>query len=182
MLWVLIALLIFIFQMATILLLEFRHPSKAVAWMFILFCCPLIGFAVYYFVAQDYKKRRQVRTRGSKLFREIRSTLRSQANRVNNVRDMHGKDFQHQQRLFNLLNRLSENPITGCNRSEVLTDGEAAFGAMLEAMEQAKDHIHIEFYIFRNDIIGTQFQEVMIRKAKAGLKIRFICDGLGSYA
>ncbi|MCJ8014409.1 cardiolipin synthase [Paenibacillus sp. KQZ6P-2] len=181
MVWLLSALIIFIFQIATILLLEFRNPSKTIAWLFILFCCPIIGFVVYCFVAQDYKARRQVRTRGSRLFRQIRSILWSRAVIVKEIGEMHNPEFEHQERLFNLLSKLSESPITGCNASRVLTDGEEAFGAMLKAMEAAREHIHIEFYIFRHDVIGTQFQEIMIRKAKEGVKVRFMCDGLGSY-
>jgi len=181
MLWLLIALLVFIFQTATILLLEFRNPYKTVAWLFILFCCPLIGFVVYYFVAQDYKARKKVRTQGSRLFQELRPLIWSQASLVKHAGDMHSKDFQHQERLFNLLSHLSESPITGCNKSRVLTDGEETFGAMLAAMDKAEDHLHIQFYIFRDDDIGNRFKDIMVRKAKAGVKVRLLCDGFGSY-
>lgn len=53
--------------------------------------------------------------------------------------------------------------------------------AMLEAMEEAKEHIHMQFYIYRDDEIGEQFQDVMIRKARQGVKVRLLCDGLGSH-
>ncbi|GAB6926992.1 cardiolipin synthase [Paenibacillus sp. JCM 10914] len=180
MVWLLLALIFFIVQVATVLLLEYRSPSKAVAWVFIMLCLPVIGFVLYYFVAQDYQKRLKIRKRGSRLFQEIRSHLWDRADIVRRKEDMNNPEFHHNARLFNLLNHLSESPITGCNESRVLTDGEETFAAMLEAMEQAKEHIHVEFYIFRDDQIGTQFQDVMIRKAREGVKIRLICDGLGS--
>ncbi|UPK45252.1 cardiolipin synthase [Paenibacillus pabuli] len=181
MFWLVIILLVFIFQAATILLLEFRNPAKAVAWLFILFCIPLIGFVVYYFVAQDYSKRKKVRKGGSRIFREIRETIWEQAHIVDHADQMSGSRFTNQQRLFNLLSHLSESPITGCNRSQVLTNGEETFAAMLRAMEQAEHHLHVEFYIFRDDVISTRFQDVMIRKAREGVKVRLICDGLGSH-
>lgn len=181
MMWLLLALIAFICQMAAVLLLEFRNPSKAVAWLFILFCLPLIGFVLYFFIAQDYQQRLKIRNRGTRLFQEIREHLWMKAAVVHKPNDMRNPDFHHHLRLFNLLNHLSESPITGCNSSKVLTDGEEAYAAMLKAMENAKDHIHVEFYIFRHDSIGTKFQDVMIRKAKEGVKVRLICDGLGSY-
>lgn len=181
MIWLVAVLIAFIFQIATILLLEFRNPAKAVAWMFILFAVPLIGFILYYFVAQDYKKRRKLRRRGSRLFQEMKERLWNQAEIVDSLQRMNNKEFESQERLFNLLTRISESPITGCNETKVLSSGETAFDAMLEEMEKAKDHIHIEFYIFRNDGIGTKFQNMMIRKAKEGVKVRLVCDGLGSY-
>lgn len=181
MMWLLIALLVFIFQMATILILEFSNPTKAIAWMFILFCFPLVGFVVYYFVAQQYSKRKQVRSKGSRLFQEIRALLWKESIIVENVEEMSNHKFRDQKRLFQLLSNISESPITGCNKSRVLTDGKEAYQAMLEAMESAEDHIHVEFYIFRQDMIGTEFQEVMIRKAKEGVKVRIVVDGVGSY-
>ncbi|GJM76682.1 hypothetical protein HMSSN036_88980 [Paenibacillus macerans] len=89
--------------------------------------------------------------------------------------------FQNQKRLFGLLTHWPKNPITGRNQTQVYSEGETAFSAMLEEMEKAKDHIHVQFYIFRADGIGSRFQEVMIRKAKEGVKVRLLCDGLGSY-
>ncbi|WP_410771825.1 cardiolipin synthase [Fontibacillus sp. BL9] len=181
MVWLVLILLAFIFQIATILVLEFRSPSKAVAWMFILFVVPLIGFILYYFVAQDYKKRRKLRRRGSRLFQEMKARLWQQSEIVDSIGSMHNGEFAGHERLFSLLTHLSESPITGCNETQVFNNGGAAFHAMLAEMDKAKDHIHIEFYIFRNDGIGTQFQEVMMRKAREGVKVRLICDGLGSY-
>ncbi|MGG1879953.1 cardiolipin synthase [Paenibacillus cisolokensis] len=179
--WLLLALMAFVLQMAAVLLLEFRNPSKAVAWLFILFCLPFLGFVLYFFIARDYQKRFKFRDKGSKVFREIREHLWKRVTVVEKPEEMNNPEFRGHLRLFNLLNHLSESPITGCNETRVLTDGEETYAAMLKAMEEAKDHIHVEFYIFRHDKIGTKFQDVMIRKAKEGVKVRLICDGLGSY-
>ncbi|MCA1295654.1 cardiolipin synthase [Paenibacillus sp. alder61] len=181
MVWLVAVLLAFIFQIATILVLEFRKPSKAIAWMFILFVVPLIGFILYYFVAQDYKKRRKLRSQGTRLFQEMKAKLWQQSVIVESSGQMNNKGFEGQERLFGLLTHLSESPITGCNETRVLSSGEEAFEAMLEEMRKARHHIHIEFYIFRDDGLGGRFKEVMSQKAREGLKVRLICDGLGSY-
>ncbi|MEF2967592.1 cardiolipin synthase [Paenibacillus sp. M1] len=181
MVWLVIVLFAFIFQIATILLLEFRNPGKTVAWILILFLVPLVGFVLYYFVARDYKSRRRLRRSGSRLFQEMKARLWEQADIVDRLDKMRNRDFAGQERLFSLLTHLSESPITGCNETRILSSGEEAFPAMLAAMEEAHDHIHIEFYIFRHDGIGTRFKEVMIRKAREGVKVRLVCDGLGSH-
>ncbi|MEK4509325.1 cardiolipin synthase [Paenibacillus anaericanus] len=181
MVWLIIILLGFIYQIATILFLEFRNPPKAMAWMFILFLVPFIGFILYYFVAQDYKKRRKLRRQGTRIFQEIKPVLWKQSTIVTSPEEMTNPDFTSQGRLFELLTHVSESPITGCNETVILSQVEKAYAAMIAAMEAAKDHIHMEFYIFRSDVIGTRFQEVMIRKAREGVKVRMICDGLGSY-
>lgn len=77
MIWLLVVLLAYIAPIAMILILEFRNPSKAVAWMFILFLCPFIGFITYYFVAKDYTKRKWLRLRGGGRFPKPRRSCGS---------------------------------------------------------------------------------------------------------
>lgn len=55
-----------------------------------------------------------------------------------------------------------------------------AWSAMLEAIENAKKTIELEQYIFWNDAIGSRFIELLIKKASEGLKIRILCDTVGS--
>lgn len=179
--WLLLLLIAFIFQIATILIVEFRNPGKAMAWMFILFLVPIIGFVLYYFIAQEYKKRRTLRRRGTSIFQMVKETVFSQSKVIHHISEMHPPVFSDQTRLFGLLTKISENPITGHNQVKVMSESEKIFAAMLAAMERATHHIHMEFYIFRHDGIGTKFQEVLIRKAMQGVKVRVIYDGLGSY-
>lgn len=181
MLWLIGILLVFIVHLGLILLLEFRNPGKAVAWMLILFLCPPLGPVLYYFMARDYKKRKWLLQRGPVPFDGIRELLSRRSVIADTLKGMQNPEFAHQERLYALLTHQAANPITGGNRTEVYSSGETAFGAMLERMEQARDHIHLEFYIFRSDMIGSAFGEVLIRKAREGVKVRMICDGLGSF-
>ncbi|WP_170834760.1 cardiolipin synthase [Natronincola peptidivorans] len=71
-------------------------------------------------------------------------------------------------------------PLTQYNRGTLLNDSTKIFDEMIEAMNQAEKHIHIEFFIVRDDHIGEKFQELLINKAKNGVEIRLIYDGLGS--
>lgn len=181
MLWVTVALLLFIFQIFTILIGEFRKPSKAVAWLSILFIFPVIGFIMYYFLAKEYSQRKKVRRRGQRHVMDIRyaglkhaaSDIEIEADRLDH--------WRHEPRLFALLYNIPSSKITRHNEVQVLTNAQAAYPSMLEAMERAKEHIHFEFYTVRNDAIGRQFKEVLVRKARAGVKVRCIFDGIGSY-
>ncbi|RXZ81488.1 cardiolipin synthase [Paenibacillaceae bacterium] len=180
MFWLTIALFIFIFQMATILIAEFRHPSKAVAWQLILFVFPVIGFVMYYFMAREFQRRRTVRKR-----RVVAEEARLQALRrcklIHRASELGGGEFMHQHRLFHLLQNSAQFPITGCNQTVVLNNGEQTFDTILAAMKQAKHHIHLEYYTIRDDEVGRRFKAVMIEKANEGVQIRVIFDGLGSY-
>lgn len=179
--WLVIALLLFILQILTILISEFRHPSKAMAWLFILFIIPVIGFVMYYFLAKEYTRRRKVRRKGLRPINDIRHIGKKQKASDPDWDEESFKGWRHEPRLFSLLNNIPGSQITYRNEVEVLTNASGAYPAMLEAMEQARDHIHFEFYTIRDDETGNQFQDVLIRKAREGVKVRCIFDGIGSY-
>ena len=61
-------------------------------------------------------------------------------------------------------------------------NGEQKFPDLLQAMKEAKHHLHIEYYIFEYDEIGMQVIDMMIRKATEGVEVRFIYDDFGSPA
>ena len=184
MLWLVLALFLFIFQILTILVGEFRHPSKAMAWMFILFVFPIIGFVMYYFLAKEYTQRKKVkrgRMRNMTDIRYLGKKHRPASDYDPGFDEERLNGWRHEPRLFSLLGNIPGSLITRSNEVTVLTNAEAAYPSMLEAMEQAKSHIHFEFYTIRNDGIGKKFHELLIRKAREGVQVRCIFDGIGSY-
>lgn len=178
--WIIGILLIFIFQAATILVVEHRRPSHAVAWLFILFVVPVVGFALYYFLARDYRRRRRIRRAGS-LEDRISARQLEQVRIVKKPSELANPEFAEQDRLFRLLQHSGAAPITGCNRCKVLTNAAATYEAMLEAIRQAKRTVHISSYIIRDDITGKVFRETLIASARRGVKVRLMYDGIGSY-
>ena len=187
MIWIVFALLFYIFQIGTILIIEFRNPAKAMAWLTILFFFPIIGFVLYYFMAKNYTNRRKVKRKGRKIMREIRKDFLKQSEQWKQMEQshvLHGTvklDIQDNHRLYGLLNNLPGSPISKNNITKVLTNGTETYDALMKAMEAAVDHIHLEFYTIRHDGIGRKFQQLMIKKAKAGVQVRLLFDGIGSY-
>lgn len=175
--WLIVLLLIYIVQLITIVLLEYKHPSKTVAWLLISFCVPFIGFVMYYFLAQEYTARRRVRKRW--FVEQVMEHL-PHLEVINDEKQLSNVQMQEQHRLFQMIEALSDSPVLGGNRSKVLTNGHDTYQAMLQALRGAKHHIHIEFYILRDDVVGSMFQKLLIEKAKQGVKIRIIVDGVGS--
>lgn len=91
-------------------------------------------------------------------------------------------DSPMNKKLARLLLKDANAPLTLNNRSEVLTNGQKTFRALFSALESAKDHIHLEYYIFHNDSIGRNILNLLMRKASEGVKIRVLVDGLGNWS
>lgn len=74
----------------------------------------------------------------------------------------------------------TDSPLTANNSVKILVNGENKFPEVLEALRQAKNHIHIEYYIYEDGEIGREVEKLLIQKAKEGVTVRFIYDDFGS--
>ena len=72
------------------------------------------------------------------------------------------------------------SPLTRRNKVKLLLNGEEKFPEVLDAIRNAKHHIHIEYYIYEQDKIGEQIEELLVQKATEGVQVRFIYDDFGS--
>jgi cardiolipin synthase len=72
------------------------------------------------------------------------------------------------------------HPPTSDNRLELLIDGERTFEAMLQALDAAKEHIHVSFFILKDDHYGKRFAEKLAEKAAQGVKVRLMVDEGGA--
>ncbi|MGI9089138.1 MAG: phospholipase D-like domain-containing protein [Chthoniobacterales bacterium] len=70
-------------------------------------------------------------------------------------------------------------PLTG-NKVDILLNGDAFFPAMLEAIHSAKQTVNFAAYIFKSDATGRQFRDALIERARAGVEVRVLLDGIGS--
>ena len=61
------------------------------------------------------------------------------------------------------------SPLTTGNKIKLLINGENKFPNMLQAIKNAKQHVHLEYYIFECDIIGLELIEILIEKANQGI-------------
>jgi cardiolipin synthase len=75
---------------------------------------------------------------------------------------------------------LGETPARPGNAVTLLPDGKAAFAAIRQAVEEARRHIHVEEYIFRNDRLGGDLLRLLIEKARAGVRVRVLVDAIGT--
>ncbi|MHC4883900.1 MAG: phospholipase D-like domain-containing protein [Planctomycetota bacterium] len=78
------------------------------------------------------------------------------------------------------MDRVTDTRLTGGNGATLLTNGEQVFPAMLAAIDSAQTRVSLETYIIRMDSVGERFSQALLRAAKRGVKVRFLCDAVGS--
>jgi len=78
------------------------------------------------------------------------------------------------------MNALLGPPLLNGNRATVLVNGDAIFPAMLDALRKARRTITLEMYIYWSGSVGRQFADVLSERARAGVKVHVLLDGVGS--
>lgn len=169
--WLAGLLLLFVVQLFVILFREYRMPSRLAAWLFIVYIVPVLGSVLYLVMTNGYRKKRfpewDVHVHG-----QLKPSARPNTTRPHRMQACRG-------RLQGLIDGLPAYPPGVSERSELYTDGAAFFEDLLRDLAAAGHHIHMQFYIFRDDETGNAFIELLKEKAKQGVEVRIILDGVG---
>ena len=75
---------------------------------------------------------------------------------------------------------ITDSPLTKGNKVTLLTDGQATYAAMFNALQHAKDHINLESYIIEDDDTGRKFADLLLQKQAEGVQVHIIYDSFGS--
>ena len=84
--------------------------------------------------------------------------------------------------LESVVARLTDLPFTRGNRVRLLVDAEETYGAMLDAVAAARSYVLVQFYIVRDDEVGRKLRDALIERARAGVRVCFLYDEVGSLA
>ncbi len=138
---------------------------------------PFVGAALYYLIGH----RRVTRSR----FKRLRARLGLRAAREK-LRDAAGRSGrpsldQRAIQLMALATAVSDSPPSNAASVDLLLDGDATFASIEAAVRAARHHVHLEYYIFEPDQAGTRLRDLLIERARAGIEVRLLCDGVGSH-
>lgn len=157
-----------------------RDNSKTLAYLLLVIFLPIIGIIVYFSFGVNYRKNKLY---SKKLFKDdglakrLEKEVHEYSNRVLSFGLHPVTEFEE---LARLLINDSLSALTSGNSVQILHNGEGKFPEVLKAIETAKDHIHIEYYIYEDDTIGGILADALIKKAREGITVRFIYDDFGS--
>jgi len=79
----------------------------------------------------------------------------------------------------NSLSRVAGAELVRGNYVRLLKNASENYPAWLKAINGAKQRIHFESYIIHEDETGQQFADVLIAKAREGIRVRVIYDWMG---
>lgn len=155
-------------------LLYTRTAQGSTAWVLALLLMPVLTLPLYWVFGhtrfQGYVIRRQARMAQANQHMDVHAALDACLEEPDGP---HGG-------LHTLARRLGAGGFTHGNRLRLLVDGEDCFRAILDAIASAQRFVLIQYYIFRPDATGRRFQQALIERARAGVRVCFLYDEIGS--
>ncbi|HET9717355.1 MAG TPA: cardiolipin synthase [Pseudolabrys sp.] len=165
------------------LISENRRPQATMAWMLVFFFLPGIGLLAYVFFGRDRKAfakqsrllRQNLEANAKPLLEPILSRQDAEIARLE-------ADSASRKKLMMLVRRNSHSALTRRNKVEILQNAAQFYPRMMEDMKNARHSIHLQYFIWGADEFTEQLKDILIERARAGIKVRLLYDPLGSRA
>ena len=157
-------------------LMRTRTTQGTIAWVVSLLSIPYLAIPLYWLLGRNrfsgYVRARQGNDAAlRKLSEEMHARLRK-----------FSVDLPEEDVFERAAEELGGLPFTSGNELNLLIDGQATFDSLLKAIAEAERYICVNFFIIKSDKIGIVFQKALIERAKAGVKVHFLFDEIGSYS
>jgi cardiolipin synthase len=160
-------------------LLKNINPTKTVSYIIVLALFPFFGLVVYYMFGQQYRKSKIFNRKNVINSKVIQSAGESISLEGRDLRVLNEK-LDDKIKLVKLLKASERSPLTIRNEVDILFNGEVKFERLLDDLKNAKNHIHLEYYIIKDDVIGTELLDIICEKAKHGIEVKMTYDDVGS--
>jgi cardiolipin synthase len=167
---------------SVVIVFDRREPAKALAWIIVVALIPVAGLALYVLFGRNHRKEKLFNRKEIRDLEHIERLSGKQLRSLQNRQSLQLPEVLVNQEIITLLLNNNKALLTVRNRVELLIDGQATFEAIIAALEGAKESIHLEYYIFENDAIGSRIGETLMRKAAEGVEVRLIYDDVGSWS
>ena len=171
------------FSVAIYIIYKHKDSTKTISWLILLFVFPLGGLIVYFFFGQNYRKKKLFSRKALHDIRFIDNICSRQVGLLkhNKLFDSESKLNDYKNTIALLINN-SKTVLTEHNSVMLYYDGASMISALKQALLDAKDSIHFQFYIIECGKVYNEIREILIQKAKAGVAVRILYDDFGSWA
>ncbi len=181
--WILISEIIYgiiLFGVCIRIIYDTPSSTKTLAYLLLAVFVPVAGMIFYFLVGANYRKHLIY----SKKLITDEKTSKVLNERIVSITEKNLQQseavIKEARSIVKILLHDNLSPLTAGNKIALLINGEEKFPEVIKAIESARDHIHLEYFIYENDIIGNTIKDLLIKKAREGVRVRLIYDDFGS--
>ena len=164
-----VAQVVWVVLIAGFIVLERRSPAATLAWIAVVASLPLVGVGIYLLIGSRHLQRKRLRLG---LARDrIRRLLRE-------WREARAKVLSLQGQLMRAGAQLGHLPPEEAREASLFLNGDDCYDALVADIAGARHHVHLEYYIFKDDQSGMRVIDALIERARAGTEVRLLVDAV----
>jgi cardiolipin synthase len=162
--------------MLPVIVLRKEKPTTCLAWLSIVFFEPWIGLGLYLLIGENRLGRRRLERR-----RDRRPELEAAAYGEVETRHIVDPNDKNGCRVLVYLTQSAGGlPIVADNSIALTTDTDESLDRLIDAIDAARQHVHLLFYIFQDDRVGRRVALALAHAADRGVACRVLADAVGS--
>ena len=164
-----------------IILTDDASSSKKIAWLLTITLVPIIGLILYFVLGINFRRPLYKQRNHKKVIRALDGTGNDSLRELITGEGCLDSIRPGYQELARLLQRGGASPVTSGNEVEVVTDGRLKIDILLDDIRAAREYIHMEYFYFRKGESGRKVKELLMQKAREGVKVRFIYENIANF-
>lgn len=158
---------------AAVVFFERKDASASWAWLLVLNFIPVFGFVLYLLTGQNLTRYRLFQWKERKKL-GLEERIEAQLTQLHDNRTpFRNQATETSQDMIYMNLKQNGALLTEDNAVEIITDGTDKFQRLLDDIEAAQDHVHVQYYIYRGDRLGKEFG--MHSSAKRGKVSKSVC-------
>src|SRR4249920_1553525 len=154
-----------------------RSPASARAWLLLIFFLPALGLVLYAMIGRAYLPPRRLEQQA-----RIIELMQSMPQRITSVAHPAPRFEPEVAQAVRLAHNLGSFDVAQANRIEFLPDYQGSLDRLLRDIAEARQSVHLLYYIFADDGTGRRAAEALEQAARRGVSCRVLLDSVGSRA
>ncbi|TVR56300.1 MAG: cardiolipin synthase, partial [Gemmatimonadales bacterium] len=155
-----------------------RNSSSAIAWVGLVWLAPALGVFFYLLLGVNRVQRRAQAIRGDEASQDLMEQVTPLPAAA--LEGILAPNNTHLASIARLAGRVSGRPLLAGNDARILVNGDEAYPAMIEAIDEARETVALCTYIFDHDPAGLRFRDTLARAVARGVEVRVLIDAVGA--
>lgn len=163
-----------------IIFMERREAGAIWAWLLVLLFIPLLGFILYLLFGRQIQ-RKSIFNLDEQDKIGLEHIVNEQIKAIDdNNFEIDKSEIYNYKHLIHMLLYNNSAFLTTDNKVNIFTDGHEKFESLIKDIQNAKEYVHIQYYIFRKDNLGKRILDALEKKLEEGVEVKMLYDDMGS--
>lgn len=155
-------------------LMQVRTPQGTLAWVLALLAVPYLAVPAYWILGPSrFQGYVSARRGGDHRLRTAVGEVEADARRFRT-------EIPETRGGIRAIEQLARMPVLRGNRTRLLVDGEETFPSLFSGLERARNYALVQFYTIRDDRVGRRLRDLLLDRAREGVRVYLLFDRVGS--